>query len=131
MTPKNHKMIYAPISLGELVDKISILKIKEQHLQGEARENVLNELSQLEDILKKKQPDIDTKFSEELARVNHKLWNIEDKIRECEYNKDFGNKFIQLARSVYTQNDKRGAIERKINEIYKSELIEEKRYQSY
>ena len=124
-------MIYAPISLGELVDKISILKIKEQHFQGEARENVLNEPSQLEDILKKKQPDINIKFSEELARVNHKLWNIEDEIRECEYNKDFGDKFIQLARSVYKQNDKRGAIKRKINEIYKSELIEEKRYQSY
>lgn len=127
MTPE----ILAPISLGELLDKITILQIKTQHLQGTALENVKRELDALEITLNNLQLNIDIKLVQKLKEVNQKLWQIEDDIRDQERQKKFDDTFIQLARSVYQQNDQRAAIKKEINTTYGSTFIEEKSYQKY
>jgi len=127
MTPE----ILAPISLGELLDKITILQIKTQHLQGTALENVKRELDALEITLNNLQLNIDTKLVQKLKEVNQKLWQIEDDIRDQERQNKFDDTFIQLARSVYQQNDQRAAIKKEINTTYGSTFIEEKSYQKY
>ena len=123
-----------PISLGELLDKITILQIKNENLTSEsALENVEREFKQLGSILTKNFPsNADTQqFEEELRHINQKLWDIEDKIREKEKHKSFDDEFIQLARSVYITNDERSRIKRRINETFGSELVEEKSYSDY
>ena len=124
-------IIFAPISVGELVDKITILEIKTENIQGEALANIQNELQSLKKILNDNQLDVDSKIIEELRQVNRILWKVEDKIRHHEGQKDFGENFIDLARSVYRHNDQRAAIKRRINIQNNSELIEEKSYQDY
>ena len=123
--------ILAPISLGELIDKITILQIKTQHLQGTALENVKNELEALETTLSNLHLNIDATLIQRLKEVNQDLWKIEDDIRDQERQKSFGETFIRLARSVYQQNDCRAAIKKEINTTYGSTLIEEKSYQQY
>lgn len=123
--------ILVPISLGELIDKITILQIKSRHLQGTAKVNVENELKALEKILKRHEIDINEELVKELIKVNEELWKIEDDIRELERRKVFDQNFINLARSVYVTNDQRAVIKKRINIIYGSALIEEKSYQSY
>ena len=123
--------ILAPISLGELIDKITILKIKIQHLEGHAQNNVMKELKALESTLNNLQIDIDSTLIQRLQQVNQALWQIEDDIRYKEHNKDFGDAFVGLARSVYQQNDRRAAIKKEINTTYGSSLIEEKSYTNY
>ena len=123
--------ILAPISLGELIDKITILQIKTQHLQGASLENTKVELTALENTLNKLQIDIDTKLIQELKEVNQLLWQIEDDIRDQERQKTFGPSFIKLARSVYQHNDRRSAIKKTINTTYGSAFIEEKSYRPY
>ena len=123
-----------PISWGELLDKITILKIKNENLTSEsALENVEREFKQLGSILTKNFPsNADAQqFEEELRHINQKLWDIEDKIREKEKHKSFDDEFIQLARSVYITNDERSRIKRRINETFGSELVEEKSYSDY
>ena len=90
--------ILAPISLGELIDKITILQIKTQHLQGSALENVRKELEALETTLKNLQLNIDPTLIQRLKEVNQDLWQIEDDIRDQERQKSFGENFIHLAR---------------------------------
>ena len=124
-------IIFAPISVGELVDKITILEIKIENIQGEALANIQNELQSLKKILDDNQLDVDSKTIDELRQVNRILWKVEDKIRNHEGQKDFGENFIDLARSVYRYNDQRAAIKRRINIQNNSELIEEKSYQDY
>ena len=124
-------IIFAPISVGELVDKITILEIKTENIQGEALANIQNELQSLKKILDDNQLDVDSKIIDELRQVNRILWKVEDKIRNHECQKDFGENFIDLARSVYRHNDQRAAIKRRINIQNNSELIEEKSYQDY
>jgi len=124
-------IIFAPISVGELVDKITILEIKTENIQGEALANIQNELQSLKKILDDNQLDVDSKIIDELRQVNRILWKVEDKIRNHEGQKDFGENFIDLARSVYRHNDQRAAIKRRINIQNNSELIEEKSYQDY
>ena len=102
--------ILAPISLGELIDKITILQIKTQHLQGTARENVNKELQALESTLNNLQLNVDLILIQQLKEVNQDLWKIEDDIRDKERQKSFDETFIHLARSVYQQNDRRAAI---------------------
>ena len=123
-----------PISWGELLDKITILQIKNENLTSEsALENVEREFKQLGSILTKNFPtnaDVQ-QFEEELRHINQKLWDIEDKIREKEKHKSFDDEFIQLARSVYITNDERSRIKRRINETFGSELVEEKSYSDY
>ena len=120
--------ILVPISIGELIDKISILKIKLNKMQGKQLSNVKNELKALEAIVKAKNLLIEPSISKNLNEVNLLLWEIEDKIRLKEMNNMFDNEFIQLARSVYQQNDRRASLKRKINCMYNSQVIEEKLY---
>ena len=129
--PVQIKEIHAPISLGELIDKITILQIKTKHLQGSALENTEKELEVLEKTLDNLHLDIKTTLIQQLKKVNQTLWKIEDDIRDQERQKNFGEEFIQLARSVYQQNDIRAAIKKEINTAYGSALVEEKSYQQY
>ena len=123
-----------PISWGELLDKITILQIKLENLTAQnALNNVARELKQLQSICSQSCPKtIKPKQLElELKKINQKLWDIEDKIRDKERNKSFDDEFIQLARSVYITNDERSRIKRRINETFGSDLIEEKSYADY
>ena len=129
--PEPIQDILAPISLGELVDKITILKIKTQHLQGTALKNVKKELEALETTLNDLQLNIDPTLIKRLKEVNQDLWQIEDDIRQQESEKRFGETFIRLARSVYQQNDRRAAIKKEINTSYGSTFVEEKSYKKY
>ena len=123
--------LLSPLSLGELVDKITILQIKTKHLQGTALKNVKKELEALETTLNDHQLNIDPTLIQRLKEVNQDLWQIEDDIRDQERQKSFGENFIRLARSVYQQNDRRAAIKKEINTTYGSAFVEEKSYQQY
>jgi hypothetical protein len=123
-----------PISWGELFDKIAILEIKSERLTAAAAlANVRAELAQLAAIAGRIATGGDTliELRAGLKRVNEALWEIEDAIRACEANTDFGERFIALARSVYVTNDERGRIKRDINTLLGSELFEEKQYTAY
>jgi hypothetical protein len=122
--------ILAPISIGELYDKISILEIKSEKIIDTVKlENIKQELVFLTQLLNEK-VEREPLFSE-LKQVNLKLWEIEDEIRICEKKKDFGQNFIELARSVYITNDQRFKIKNKINLKYNSLIVEEKSYEKY
>ncbi len=128
------KKILSEISPGELLDKISILEIKLVKIKDKkSLENVNREYESLIEVKKsfiaqsKKLDDLINKIKE----VNLTLWNIEDKIRICEKNKDFGKEFIELARGVYFTNDKRSRIKSEINDIFESRIREEKQYVDY
>ena len=127
-------MIKVVLSVGELIDKITILQIKMKFIKNKKQlNNVSNELGTLKPLLKENNletPKINGLFAE-LYEINLKLWKIEDKIREKERQSDFKDEFISLARSVYFTNDKRAEIKKKINLISGSELIEEKSYEKY
>ena len=125
------KIINAPISIGELIDKITILEIKKNKLQNSKLENVLKELSFLRKLMAKHQIEITDNLFTQLKEINLKLWNIEDQIRIKEKNKEFDNIFIELARSVYFTNDKRSEIKKRINRLSNSEITEEKSYAEY
>jgi hypothetical protein len=125
------KIINAPISIGELVDKITILEIKKNKLQNSKLDNVLKELSFLRKLMAKHQIEITDNLFTQLKEINLKLWNIEDQIRIKEKNKEFDNIFIELARSVYFTNDKRSEIKKRINRLSNSEITEEKSYAEY
>jgi len=125
------QIIQAPISLGELIDKITILQIKTQHLQGNALENVKKELDALLTTLNNLKLNINPTLIQRLQEVNQNLWQIEDNIRDQERQKSFTETFIELARSVYQQNDQRAAIKKEINTNYGSAFVEEKSYQQY
>ena len=122
------------ISWGELFDKITILQIKLENLTSkDALENVEREFKQLRSIFIKYFPESTEakQLEEELKQINQQLWDIEDKIRDKERNRSFDDEFIQLARSVYITNDERSHIKRRINETFRSDLIEEKSYADY
>ena len=125
---------HIPVSWGELIDKITILEIKCARLQSTAAlQNVRKELdlltSKISDDLGARE-DI-RRLKNNLLEVNNALWGIEDRIREKEARKEFDDVFIELARAVYKNNDKRARIKREINIMLASELIEEKGYSSY
>ena len=125
---------YIPISWGELFDKKTILQIKLKNLKTKsALKNVKIEYTYLskifdENFSKNKNAQ---KLMSDLKKVNQKLWDIEDLIRDKERNKTFDKDFVELARSVYFTNDDRSYIKRKINDTFGSELIEEKSYAHY
>jgi hypothetical protein len=125
------KIINAPISIGELVDKITILEIKKNKLQNSKLKNVLKELSFLRKLMERHQIEITDDLFTQLKEINLTLWNIEDQIRKKEKNKEFDNNFIELARSVYFKNDKRAEIKKSINRLSNSEITEEKFYAEY
>ena len=128
---KHLSSILAPVSLGELIDKITILEIKQIHMTGIKLKNVDKELKLLRKILQDENLEIDIDLINNLKEVNNKLWKIEDNIRIKENNQKFDKEFIQLARSVYKENDKRASIKKEINQKYNSELVEEKSYNKY
>ncbi len=126
-------LINTPISLGELVDKISILIIKQKNITDETKlDHVKKELAFLQKTLMNyvQQEEINN-YLENLININSKLWNIEDDIRECERKKLFDQSFIDLARSVYFTNDERAKVKNDINKTFGSELIEVKSYEEY
>ena len=123
--------ILAPVSLGELIDKITILEIKQIHMTGIKLKNVDKELKLLRKTLQDKNLEIDIDLINNLKEVNNKLWEIEDNIRIKESKQEFEKEFINLARSVYKANDKRASIKKEINQKYNSELVEEKLYNDY
>lgn len=117
------------VSLGELVDKISILEIKLKKIKNfDKLKNVRKEFETLTKIIPEYQQ---TKNYQHLLTVNSKLWRVEDKLRKLEANKDFNEEFIDLARSVYKLNDKRASLKKEINIEYNSDLVEEKDYVNY
>ena len=126
-------LINTPISLGELVDKISILIIKQRNINNETKlDHVKKELDFLQKTLMNyvQQEEINN-YLENLININSKLWNIEDDIRECERKKLFDQTFIDLARSVYFTNDERAKVKNDINKTFGSELVEVKSYEEY
>ena len=122
-------IIHAPISIGELIDKITILELKLEFLTDAKKlENVTLELSHLNKILNGLIiPDI-VPERETLKLVNRRLWHIENFKRECEKNQTFGEEFVESARQVYLKNDLRAELKRRINQIAGSTIIEEKSY---
>jgi hypothetical protein len=122
-------IIHAPISLGELIDKITILELKLEFLSDTNKlENVNIELTHLNNTLNELTiPDI-VPERDALKLVNRRLWHIENLKRECEKKQTFGEEFIEAARQVYMKNDLRAEIKRRINDIVGSTIIEEKSY---
>lgn len=123
------------ISVGELIDKITILQIKKEKITNlEKVEKVSYELQLLENSLnsfeKSKKNELENLMTE-LKKINQKLWIIEDDIRLLEKNKKFGDNFIELARSVYITNDERFEIKNKINRLFSSDIEEVKSYEEY
>lgn len=120
-----------PISVGELLDKISILEIKAAAIADPAKHaNVTHELAALDAVRRREVAEVPelAALCAELKSVNLALWRIEDQIREHERDGQFDDRFIELARSVYRNNDRRALVKRRINELTGSELIEEKSY---
>ena len=123
--------IIAPVSVGELIDKITILRIKSARVTDSAKlHNVRHELELLENTQRECVPASAKleQLTADLQHVNELLWDVEDDIRICERDADFGPKFIDLARSVYRFNDRRCEIKREINLMLGSSLVEEKAY---
>ena len=131
---KKSKKILSEISAGELLDKISILEIK---LEKITDKNSKEEIKKEYKILKRIQNssiNLDAKIKElfnSIKEINTKLWNVDDKLRVCENNKDFGKDFIELAREVYFNNDKRAKIKKEMNKILGSNIREIKQYIKY
>ncbi len=126
--------ILIEVGPGELVDKITILAIKSERMTDpEKLRNVRYELDVLDRARRSRVPDTPElrSLEAELKAVNEALWVIEDDIRQCEADKDFGPKFIELARSVYKQNDKRAMLKKDINRITGSAIVEEKSYTEF
>jgi hypothetical protein len=120
-----------PVSLGELLDKITILEIKVLHLKGEGLAHGIQELSLLRQVLGNLAFPVEQERFSDLKSVNQSLWTIEDALRDKERQGQFDAEFVELARQVYLQNDRRAALKRQINQAYGSELCEEKAYASY
>ena len=127
-------LISVPVSYGELLDKIAILQIKSERMSDAAKlANVRRELEALESGWMAHAAaghDI-ADLRAQLKAVNERLWVIEDDIRICEKNQDFGPEFVRLARAVYFENDERARVKREINLALGSQLVEEKSYQDY
>ena len=125
-----------PASVGELIDKITILEIKQQRIADAGKQlNISRELQALMAVVEEQELGYPSgalaELGQQLSAVNQQLWDIEDDIRECERQADFGARFVELARAVYHRNDERAALKRRINEQCGSELVEEKSYAAY
>ena len=128
------KKILTEISAGELLDKISILEIKLDKIKD--KESLIEVSKEYESLKKTKNSNIQittdiNNLSNQLKEINLKLWTIEDKKRICEKNHDFGKTFIELARNVYLNNDKRAKIKSNINRLLGSNIKEIKKYADY
>ncbi len=123
------------VSNGELLDKLSILELKMSNISDQKKlVNIKKEHNELDPLAKelfnKYGLDLETLYNN-LCSINSQLWVIEDDIRECERNKNFGDQFVQLARAVYVTNDKRSDIKKSINLLTDSGFVEEKSYEDY
>ena len=119
---------------GELIDKISILEIKSERIGDPTKlANVRHQLALLEESRDQALPASDrlSGLARDLKAVNATLWDIEDDIRACEAAKDFGERFVELARSVYRTNDRRAALKKEIDELFGSAVTDEKSYEDY
>ena len=128
------KKILSEISTGELIDKISILEIKLEKIKNKASQDEINKEYNILKEVQNSSIEMTEKLKtllKEIKEVNLNLWNIEDKLRICEKNKDFGENFIKLARDVYLNNDNRSKIKSKINEVSGSNIKEIKQYVDY
>jgi len=126
--------ILAPISVGELIDKITILRIKREKLRDDARRNNIGrELAELLEIRSRSRLDTSdlALLEEQLSQVNRRLWDVEDDLRDLERTGYFGARFVELARSVYKLNDRRTALKQRINAVSGSVIVEEKSYKPY
>ena len=127
--------ILAEISVGELFDKITILNIKTKKINDKDKliniKNELNFLNNQASSINVKDQDSLTQNINKLQSINEELWDIENNKRECEANKDFGEKFIQLSRDVHFKNDIRAQIKKEINLLTDSIIVEEKEYSKY
>jgi hypothetical protein len=120
------------VSVGELVDKVTILSIKVQNMsEREKAKNVRHEYDLLLESMESIGITTDSSEFRRLLEINQRLWDIEDRIRLKERDKEFDDEFIQLARSVYIENDKRAAVKRRINIEHRSDIVEEKDYAEY
>lgn len=130
---KKAKKVKIEVSVGELFDKISILKLKDHNIADEEKlKNINNELAILDAIALKINPKyIECELYRKLNGINGGLWFIEERKRSFERDKDFGSDFVWFAREVYKQNDSRYEAKRQINIKYGSEIIEEKSYEKY
>jgi hypothetical protein len=126
--------IHVPISPGELIDKITILQIKSARIADPVKvANVRNELAQLEQTWRESPfstSDVDVEWAA-LRRINEKLWDVEDQLRDKERVRTFDQEFIDLARAVYFTNDERATVKREINTKLGSKIVEEKSYAAY
>lgn len=123
-----------PVSPGELLDKLTILEIKLDRIEDEAKlANVRREHELLSGVWRKADASDEAvdDLRESLRSVNERLWDIEDAIRDEEREKRFGERFVELARSVYQRNDERAALKKRINELLGSQIVEEKSYREY
>lgn len=123
-----------PVSWGELIDKITILEIKQINITSvSSLSNIKKELDYLNQILNKNHEIIELikLFKQQLLDVNKCLWNVEDEIREKDLKQEFDQNFIELARKVYRLNDERANLKKSINKILNSELVEEKSYKNF
>lgn len=128
------RSIMTEIGSGELIDKITILEIKADRISDlEKLKNVMHELSVLRAARDTHLSGIEglTDLATQLKTINEALWEIEDDIRACEARRDFGQKFIDLARAVYITNDKRAAVKKEINLLTGANIIEEKSYEDF
>ena len=133
MTNKSKKIL-SEISAGELLDKISILEIKLEKIKDKNNLDIINKEYKILKNAQNSNVEITDKIKKlfnEIKAVNTKLWDIEDKLRICEKNKEFGKNFTELARGVYLNNDKRSKIKLEINKILGSNIREIKQYVSY
>jgi len=124
-------IVLAPISVGELIDKITILKIKSNLIKdADKLFNIEKELQSLEELKDELNLDLDIvdSLQSKLYGVNLELWHIENYKRECEKNQSFDNNFIEYARQVYLKNDLRASLKKQINELVGSTIVEEKSY---
>ena len=125
-------MITIPVSVGELIDKYTILQIKRSKVSADKLAKVEHEAKQLLPLVGKFIAiDSISRLYEDLIGVNLQLWNVEDEIRKLEKDKDFGDKFIELARAVYHLNDERFVVKNKINMLTDSDIQEVKQYIDY
>jgi hypothetical protein len=125
-------LVHIPVSAGELVDKITILRIKGERIEAARKTNVARELRLLEKIMLEAlpaSPELEA-LTARLGEINARLWDIEEGKRACEQRGDFGAGFVALARAVYIENDRRAALKRRINELTGSEIIEEKSHRT-
>jgi hypothetical protein len=126
--------IHVPVSPGEVLDKITILEIKSERMEDEAKLlNVRRELSLLNETwaASVSEDDVIHRLHAELKEINEALWEIEDDIRDKERAREFDERFVELARSVYFTNDRRSQVKKDLNLHLGSEIVEEKSYQDY